>query len=72
MNIASARKKMEVRYIDEKQIKPIRRTYLGTEDYLVGYKKLLLEKEKQKKERVAEMLKRQKTSKIAMLRKTAK
>ena len=32
---------MEVRYIDEKQMAPIRRTYIGTEDYLIGYKKFL-------------------------------
>ena len=29
---------------------PIRRTYIGTEDYLIGYKKLLSEKAEKKKE----------------------
>ena len=41
---------MEVRYIDEKQLDPIRRTYIGTEDYLIGYKKLLEEKAERKRQ----------------------
>ena len=63
---------MEIRYMDEKQIKPVRRTYLGTEDYLVGYKKLLQEKAQQEKAKRHEMMRRQKTSKIAQLRKISK
>ena len=63
---------MEVRYVDEKQVKPIRRTFIGTEDCFVGYKKLLQEKAAQQKQaKMAEMMKRQKTSKIAMLRKAS-
>ena len=35
---------MEVRYTDAQGMEPVRRTYIGTEDYLIGYKKLLKEK----------------------------
>ena len=41
---------MEVRYTDTQGMEPIRRTYIGTEDYLIGYKKLLKEKAEKKRQ----------------------
>ena len=63
---------MEVRYSDAKAMEPIRRTFLGTEEEFIGYKKFLSAKATAKKtEEVRKAMMKARKSKLAALRRVS-